>query len=119
MTEILWLGAFAAASYGAGSFALGKAGFRFKSFGEEALFAQGIGFVIVAYATLFLGLFGFLGSGYYKIAAAVIILLTLGRLRRLLTHLHGTLKESYNSRQKLNSLLMLGLISVATLNIIA
>ncbi len=119
MKEILWLIMLAAASYGAGSHALGLAKVKFKNFGEEALIAEGIGLIIFAYTTLFWGMIGSLNSLYLKTAMAAIILLSYSRLGTLLSNLFRTAKETYNSKQKLNSILIMILAILAVLNIIA
>ena len=119
MTELIYLAALAAGSYSVGSFILNKVGMKFSSFGEEALFAQALGLILFAYATLILGLLGLLQGVYLKIAVIFVLVLSYKRLKRLLVHLWKLVGRKRNYRLRFYNILALTLVVFVILNMLA
>jgi len=118
MIELIYLAAFVLAAYGTGSFFLNLVKIKFRSFGEEAVFAQAVGLVIFSYATFVIGLSGLLHSIYFRILLVLLLLVFFRRVKRLGQYLwHNVRHQNYGL--KLDTALVLLIIVFALLNLAA
>jgi len=119
MVNLLYLAVFVVTAYGLGNYLLDLARFKFKSFGEQAIFAQALGMIIFSYATLILGLIGILHGNFFRIIVVILLLLFYGRIKRFILYLWHVVVHSSLFSFKFDKLLFLLLIILVILNLTA